>query len=71
MLRCFSLKCGVANNERMNEMKIMIKFIFRSDLTRTKQHVSLSLSKIINTKVAFLIIKEQRVCFNIKAFSVA
>ena len=50
-------------------MKIMIRF--RSDLTRTKQRVSLSLSKIINTKVAFLIAKEQRVLFNIKAFSVA
>ena len=53
--------CGVANNQGMNEMKIMIRFIFRSDLTRTKQRVSLPLSKIINTKVAFLIAKEQRV----------
>ena len=53
----------------MNEMKIMIRFIFRSDLTHTKR-VSLSLSEIINTKVAFLIAKDQRVCFNIKAFSV-
>ena len=40
-------------------MKIMIQFIFRSDLTCTKQRVLLSLSKIINTKVAFLIVKEK------------
>ena len=35
---------GVANNSGMNEMQILIKFIFRSDLTRTKQRVSLFLS---------------------------
>ena len=48
----------------------MIRFIFRSDLTRRKQRISLSSSKIINAKVAFLIAKELVVYFNSDAFSV-
>ena len=46
----------------------MMRFIFRSDLTSKKQRVSLSSSKIINAKVAFLIAKELVVYFNIDAF---
>ena len=54
---------SVANNYGMNEMQIVIRFIFRSDLTRIKQRVSLYSSLIINTKMAFLMDKDRLVYF--------
>ena len=64
----FRRYCGVANNQGMNEKKIMTRFIFRSDLTRAKQRVSLSLSKIINTKVAFKLPKSNEYDSILKPF---